>query len=142
VDPKYLYQAGRYTSTITILSGAADPQYINVTADMKLDASDVSVSASPNPVPQADSLWTLNLRLVENAGADTKLTGLRIDGDDYSAQIPTWFGTQNLPAKGQLAGTIHVRGLFAPIDKYFEFFGQDTATGRQWYRSLTVTFTP
>jgi lysyl endopeptidase len=143
VDPKYLYQSGRYTSTITILSGAADPQYINVTADMKLDVSNVSVSASPNPVPPADGVWTLKLHLAENAGSDTKLTGLRIDGDDYSAQISTWFGTQSLPANGSLDGTIHVRGLFAPVDKYFEFFGQDAAIGgRQWYRSMTVTFTP
>ena len=61
---------------------------------------------------------------------------------DQKGSVATWFGTQILSAKGSLEGTIHVRGLFTPVDKYFEFFGQDAATGRQWYRSLTVTFNP
>ena len=141
-DPKYIYDAGRYTGTITILSGAADPQYINVTLDMQIEQSNVSAAISPSPIPQEDGIWTFKVRLTETAGTDTRLTGLRIDGDDYSAQIATWFSDGSLPAKGAIEGTLHARGLFAPIDKYFEFFGADTVTGRQWYRTATVTFLP
>jgi lysyl endopeptidase len=142
VDPKYLYEPGFYTGTVTILSGASEPQYINVTLEMKLDASDVSVTVSPSPVPQDNGIWTLQIQLTERAGSATALTGLRIEGEDYSAQIRTWFGTATLPANGRIEGTIHVRGLFAPVDKYFEFFGQDVSSGRQWYRNVTVTFLP
>jgi lysyl endopeptidase len=142
VDPRYLLQTGRYTSTIAILSGSATPQYINVTMDMKIDVSNVTVSAIPSPVPQTDGTWSLKLQLVESGGADTKITGLRIDGADYSTNLSKWFGASLLPANGTLQGSIHTSGLFPPVDKYFEFLGQDVATGATWYRTMTVTFLP
>src|SRR5262249_17292379 len=59
LDPKYFVTSDVYSSTLTILSGAAPPQYVNVSMDMKLDISSVSVSASPNPVPQNNGTWTV-----------------------------------------------------------------------------------
>jgi hypothetical protein len=140
VDPKYLVTADTFTTTIAIQSGAAPPQFINVRVTMKIDASNVTATAIPNPVLQSNGNWTLKLHLDESNGAATKLTGLRIDGADYSANIAGWFGTNNLAAKGSLEGSISTSGLITPVDKYFEFFGQDVVSGQRWYRALTVTF--
>jgi hypothetical protein len=142
LDPKNFVKTGHYSGTITILSGAAPPQFINVTLDMKTDVSNVVVTSVPNPVPQINGTWSLRLHLAETGGADTKLTGLKIDGDDYSSNIVTWFTTDTLPANGTLDANISTQGLFAPVDKYFEFYGTDVATGATWYRSLVVTFLP
>jgi hypothetical protein len=142
VDPKYFVTADTYTSTITLLSGAAPPVFINVSVTMAIDISNVTVSAVPNPVPQDSNTWTLTLNLAESAGASTTVTGLKIDGTDYSSSIPAFFGSANLPANGTLAGTIHTSGLYAPVTKFFEFFGRDNGSGQTWYRQLTVTFNP
>ncbi|HEV2688077.1 MAG TPA: hypothetical protein VGV35_05970, partial [Bryobacteraceae bacterium] len=140
VDPRYLVAADTYTTTIAIQSGAAPPQFINVKVTMKIDASNVAASAIPNPVLQNGGVWSVKLHLDETNGAATQLTGLRIDGADYSANIASWFGTNRLDANGSIEGAISTSGLVTPVDKYFEFFGQDIASGQRWYRTLTVTF--
>jgi hypothetical protein len=142
VDPRYFIQSDVYSTTISVLSGAAPPQYVDIRVDMKIEASNMVVSANPNPVPQTDGVWQLTLQLQETSGAPTQLTTLRIDGADYSANLAAWFGDTNIPANGTISATIHARGLATPVDKYFEFFGRDPSTGRIWYRTLTVTFTP
>ncbi len=141
VDPKYFIASDTYNSTITITSGAAPPVFINVSVKMRIDVSNVVVSAIPNPVKQNGSSWTLSLLLTETAGASTTLTGLKIDGVDYSANILGFFGSANLPANGTLNGVLHTSGLFAPVTKYFEFFGRDNGSGQTWYRMLPVSFT-
>jgi len=141
VDPKYFLTSDTFTSTITLLSGAAPPVFVNVSVNMKIDISNVTVTAAPNPVPQTGTSWALTLNLQETAGAATTLTGLKIDGVDYSANIPVWFGSANLSANGSLSGVIHTAGLFTPVTKYFEFFGKDAGSGQTWYRLVTVTFT-
>jgi hypothetical protein len=70
------------------------------------------------------------------------LTQMKIDGVDYSANLPVWFGTTLLPANGALSAAIHTSGLVVPVTKYFEFWGKDVLSGNTWYRLLTVTFTP
>ncbi|HYL74760.1 MAG TPA: hypothetical protein VEU96_11185 [Bryobacteraceae bacterium] len=140
VDPNYLIASDTYTTTIAIQSGAAPPQFINVKATMKIDTSNVTASAIPNPVVKSGGRWTLKLHLDESNGAATTLTALKIDGVDYSANIATWFGTNRLEANGSLEGMISTSGLVTPVDKFFEFFGQDVASGQRWYQSLTVTF--
>lgn len=141
VDPKYFVASDTYTSTITILSGAAPPVFVNVSVKMQLDISNVLASANPNPVAQSNGAWSLSLNLNETGGAATTLTELRIDGADYTSNIPVWFGSTHLAANGSLNATIHTTGLLAPVTKYFEFFGRDDASGQTWYRLLTVTFT-
>jgi len=93
-------------------------------------------------VPQANGSWSLSLNLTESAGASTNLTQLKIDGVDYSANIAAWFGGSKIAANGSLSGSIHTGGLFAPVTKYFEFFGVDDGSGQTWYRQLPVTFNP
>ncbi len=140
IDPKYLIASDTYTTTIGILSGAAPPQYVNVSATMKIDTSNVTVSAIPNPVHQSGTNWTLKLRLEETAGTATTLTRLKIDGVDYTTKINKWFGTNHIDASESIEGVLSTTGLVTPVDKYFEFFGQDIASGERWYRMLVVTF--
>jgi hypothetical protein len=140
VDPRYFLTTNSYTGTVTILTGAAPPVFVNVRVDMKIDVSAVTVSAIPNPVPQNSGTWQLRLHLAETNGASTLLTGLRIDGVDYSAQIAGFFGTNRIAALGAIDATIHVSGLVAPVDKFFEFLGKDEASGQTWSQTLTVTF--
>jgi hypothetical protein len=140
IDPKYLIASDTYATTIGILSGAAPPQYVNVSATMKIDTSNVTVSATPNPVHQSGNNWTLKLHLQETAGTATTLTRLKIDGVDYTTKIDKWFGTNHIDASGSIEGVLSTTGLVTPVDKYFEFFGQDIASGERWYRMLVVTF--
>src|SRR5207248_2385842 len=138
VNPRYFVKSGIYSTSIAILAGSAPPQFIDVQVNMLIETSNVVVSAVPNPVPSIDGTWQLGLHLQETNGADTRLTGLRIDGADYSANISGWFGASRLTAKGALDATIHTSGLVTPVDKFFEFFGQDVTSGQTWYRTLTV----
>ncbi len=140
VDPKYFVASDTYTSTITILSGAAPPVFVNVSVKMQMDVSSVIATAIPNPVKQNGNAWTLTLNLTETAGAATTLTGFKIDGVDYSSSILGFFGSANLPANGTLNALIHTTGLFTPVTKYFEFYGRDNSSGQTWYRLLPVTF--
>jgi hypothetical protein len=142
VDPQYFIQSDIYTSTVTILSGAAPPQFVNVSVNMVIQTSNIVATANPNPVPSSNGTWQLTLQLQETNGASTNLTQMKIDGVDYTASIPTFFGSSLIPANGVGSATVHTSGLVAPVTKFFEFYGKDVASGQAWYRILTVTFNP
>jgi lysyl endopeptidase len=141
INPSYLVTSDTYTGTITILSGAAPPQFINVQAAMVIQTSNVVASASPNPVTESGNSWQLTVSLQETNGAATTLTAMKINGVDYSSSIAGWFGSTTLPANGTLSAVIHTSGLVTPLTEYFEFWGTDVASGQTWYRLMTVTFT-
>lgn len=141
VNPAYFITSDTYTGTVTILSGAAPPQFINVQVAMQIQNSNVVATASPNPVPSSDGSWQLNLQLQETGGAATQLTQMKINGVDYSSNLAGWFGSTTLPANGALNATIHTTGLSVPVTMYFEFWGKDVLSGTTWYRLLPVTFT-
>ena len=140
VDPTVLSQPGDYSSTVTIFSGAADPQFLRVTASVRIDQSNVSASIAPNPVVQSGNEWSFSIRLAETAGAATKLTAIKFNGSDYSSSIAAWFGTNRIPANGAIVAPLHGAGTFPRGDQYFEFWGVDEASGQSWYRVATVTF--
>lgn len=133
VDPAQFRETGRYSTTVAILSGSAPPRFINITADAKVDRSNVVASISPNPVYATDGVWSFAVRLAETAGAPTRLTGLRIDGADYSPLIKDWFGVEGIAANGLLEAPLHASGMPSG-DHFFEFEGTDEATGETWYR--------
>jgi hypothetical protein len=143
VNPTYFTQTDVYTGTLTILSGTAPPVFVNISVNMVINTSNVVVSSVPNPVPSVlnGTAWQLTMVLHETNGSPTTLTGLRIDGADYSANIAGFFGTNQIPATGSILGTIHTGGLIPPVTKLFEFFGTDPSSGATWYRQLEVTFT-
>jgi hypothetical protein len=140
LDPAQLMQPGQYSSTVTILSGAADPQFLRVTATVRVDQSNVSAVISPNPVVQSGALRSFQIRLAETAGAATRLTALKFNGEDYSSSIVAWFGTDRIPANGAIVAPLSTSGNFPRGDQYFEFWGIDDAGGQPWYRVATVTF--
>ncbi len=140
INPSMLNQAETYAGTVTILSGAAPPQFINVNATMKMDISNVVASASPNPVQQgSDGFWSYTVRLKETAGVSTQLTRVRIDGTDYSSDIASWFGSAQLPAGGTLQAALKAQVFSVPENQIIELWGVDNGSGKNWYRSFTVS---
>jgi hypothetical protein len=132
----------KYQSTVTILSGAANPQFINVFADVRADRSNVVATVTPNPVlsQPASPRYSFKLRLEEKAGFATRLTAVKLNGYDLSASITDWFGTNLIPAKGKLEADLSTDFPFTPGPQYFEFWGVDEAGGQHWYTTTIGTF--
>jgi hypothetical protein len=140
VDPTKLFQPEEYSSTVTILSGAAAPQFINVNVNVSVSQSNIQPSISPNPVIQSGGLWNFTVQLVETGGAATTLTALKVNGADYSSSIAGWFGTNQIAANGEISAPLSATGQFPAGTQYFEFFGVDDISGQTWYRTATVVF--
>jgi hypothetical protein len=139
VDPLQIPQPGTYQGTVTILNGAAAPQFINVTATVKVDQSNVTATVAPSPVVQTGGQWSFQVKLAETAGVATKVTAIKFNGSDYSGSIANWFGSARIPANGSITAPLTGVGRFPAGDEYFEFWGVDD-TGTPWYRVATVTF--
>ncbi len=140
LDPAQLAQPGQYSNTVTIFSGAAPPQFLRVTAAARVDQSNVTASITPNPVAQSGAVWSFQIRLQETAGASTRVTAMKFNGTDYTANIAGWFGTDRIAANGAIVAPLSGTGGFPHGDQYFEFWGVDEASGLSWYRVATVTF--
>jgi len=140
IDPTQFSRADRYPGTVTIFTGAADPQFINVTATVTMTQSNVTASIAPNPVVQSGGQWSFKIRLAETAGVATSLTAIALNGTDYSANIQNWFGTNHIPANGSIEAPLSGAGLFPSGAQYFEFSGVDDTSGQHWYRTATVVF--
>src|ERR1035437_1255912 len=140
LDPAQLAQPGQYSSTVTIFSGAAPPQFLRVTAAVRVDQSNVVAGITPNPVVQNGAEWSFQIRLLDTAGASTRVTALKFNGTDYSANIVGWFGTDRIAASGAIVAPLRGAGVFPHGDQYFEFWGVDEASGQAWYRVASVTF--
>jgi hypothetical protein len=135
IDPKQFDRAGTFQSTVAIFSGAAEPQYINVIADMKVDRSNVVAAAT-----KGSAAYSFKLKLEERNGFATRLTAVKLDGRDFSTSIIDWFGTAAIPAKGALEADLRTDFPYGPGEHVFEFWGIDEASGRRWYTTASVTF--
>ncbi len=140
VDPSKFDQPDRYAGTVTIFSGAAPPQFINVVADVRNDRSNVTISVNPNPVHQSGGGWNFTVAVSESAGVNTHLVGAKLNGIDYSSLLLNWFGNTHLAGGGTLSAPLQTSGVFAHGDQYLEIWGVDDATGRPWYQVTTVNF--
>jgi hypothetical protein len=139
VDPSKFDQAGQYSSTVSILSGTAAPVFINVTTTVTLSQSNVVASITPAQVKVTAGQWSLTVQLAETAGAATQVTGMSVNGTDYSSSIKSWFGTDRIAAKGTIQAPLSGTGGFPTGTQYFEFRGIDDS-GQHWYRTATVSF--
>jgi len=139
VDPSKFDQAGQYSSTVTIFSGTAAPQFIDITANVTMDQSNVVASITPSQVQRTGGQWSLKVQLAETAGAATRVTALKVNETDYSSSIKSWFGTDRIAAKGVIEAPLQGSGAFPPGIQYFEFWGIDDS-GQHWYRVTTATF--
>jgi hypothetical protein len=100
-------------------------------------ASNVVASATPNPVTGVNSVWSFNVKLTNSGGATT-VTGMTINGANYTSSITAWFGTNQLAANGVLSVNLQARGVAKGTNEVFVFTGTDPS-GRTWSTSLTVT---
>jgi len=139
IDAKQLPQPGQYTSTVSILSGAAAPQYITVSALVKADQSNVVAGVTPNPVVGSGGQWSFQVSLTETAGAATHVTAAKFNGTDYSSSLQGWFGATAIPANGKITAPLTTTGYPAG-NQYFEFWGVDDASGQPWYRTVVAAF--
>jgi uncharacterized protein (TIGR03437 family) len=93
---------------------------------------------TPNPVPQAGTVWPYTVGLAEKAGVATTLTGFTID--NVNQNLAAWTST-NIPAGGTVRANLAGAGLNAPITRLFVFSGRD-ADGQTWRQQLSVPFLP
>ena len=88
---------------------------------------------------EAGGSWTFNIVLNETAGVATTLTDFKFNGTSYASQIPRFFGSNSIAAKGSLISRLQVTGLKPGTVIPLVFTGQD-ASGRQWSQTVSVPF--
>lgn len=145
VDPKKLLKPGAYVSSVSVLNSTAPPTFVTVQAIVSADSSRVMVSATPNPVPRTapdvdGAQWRFTIDLREMNGVETQLTGVWVDGIDYSSQILNWFGLNQMGAGGRMQAPIRVANLVAPTPMFWEFAGKDNKSGRNWSQTVVINF--
>ena len=107
-------------------------------------ASAVVPSLDQNPVfqqqPDANgNSWVFTLTLNEEAGIATTLTGMTINGVDYSSTLASLFGSVSIPAVGSISAKIGLANLNVPVNVTFTFNGVD-ASGKTWSQQLDIPF--
>ena len=90
---------------------------------------------------QPANTWNFVLTLTEEAGISTTLTGLTINGVDYTSQIVSLFGgSASIPANQSIsAPQVVLTNLSVPKKVAFTFSGVD-GSGRKWTEDLSVPF--
>ncbi len=83
--------------------------------------------------------WNFTLTLTNESTVSTTLTGLTINGTNYSAQIASLFGGASIPANQSIAAQIALSGVNAPASVPFTISGVD-AGERAWSQQLSVPF--
>jgi uncharacterized protein (TIGR03437 family) len=106
--------------------------------------SAVLVSIDQNPVFQqsdrSGNPWRFTLTLTEEGGIPTSITGLTIDGANFTPRLASLFGSTALPANSSLSATIALSEVAAPKNVVMVVNGVD-ASGTTWTQQLTVPFT-
>ena len=107
--------------------------------------SAVLVSIDQNPVFQqppdaTGNAWRFTLTVTEEGGIPTTVTGLTIDGADFTSKIPALFGSTALPANSSLSATIGLSNLAVPKNVVILVSGVD-ASGVAWSQQLSIPFT-
>ena len=115
-------------------NGSAGSTAIAVSA--QVTGSSVRVSITPSAVHQGEGVL---VRLTEEAGVSTTVTGWTINGLNDFSLFATDFGTTSLPAFGSLFTSINtVSAVAFPTNRVYVFTGMD-ANGKQWTAQATVT---
>jgi uncharacterized protein (TIGR03437 family) len=79
--------------------------------------------------------WNFAITVSEEVGFPTTLTGLSINGTDYSSQIASIFGgTSAIPGRGSISGCYSLSSVNVPTNETFAF------SGPGWSTSLTIPF--
>lgn len=128
-------------------SGLGSPDAYNLIHHWTVDAPTASAvvpSIDQTPVfeqpvsSNSNYRWTFTIKLTEEAGVATTLTGFTMNGQ--SDNVATVFGTTSLAAYGSVSSTgLGLSTLTPPATVTFGFTGQD-ANGNQWTQTLAVPF--
>jgi uncharacterized protein (TIGR03437 family) len=145
VDPAQFSRSTTATATLRLSAGAATPVLVNVTVNVVVRQSNVTIEVNPNPVyestPDSDGYaWFYDLSLRESGGVAARITSLSIDGTSYNDSIVEFFGTDRLNASGLLSVSLGSRGVRAPANRVYRVGGVDSESGRVWTATLTVPF--
>jgi subtilase family serine protease len=108
--------------------------------------SKVAPSVTPNPVyqqaPDANGdRFFFTIQLKETAGVATTVTGLTLDGVNYTASIVDFFGSPTLAAHGTLSASMKAGNIAVPTSVAMGFTGRD-ASGATWTQQIAVPFLP
>ena len=109
----------------------------------------LSVSQSPGPgiygngetvFEEPANSWNFTLTLTDESAVSTTLTGLTINGTNYSSQIASLFGSASIPANQSISAQIALSGVNAPANVPFTISGVDAGSGQPWSQQLSVPF--
>jgi uncharacterized protein (TIGR03437 family) len=106
----------------------------------------VSVTATPNPVYQTapDSngyTYSVSIKLSETNGGQTTLTGWSINGNNFTPNIASFFGSATIPPYGTIGTTIGYKSVPAPVTYPIVLSGMDPS-GKTWTQTVSVQFLP
>lgn len=96
-----------------------------------------NVVATAVKTTSTQSGFPVKVQLQETAGVATTLTGMTINGTNFTSAIAPFFGTTQLSAHGTLTGTMIVQWSPLPSTLTFLFTGVD-ASGRQWSQTVSL----
>lgn len=105
---------------------------ITVTAPV---SSAVVITASP--VSQAATGLNVSVQLQDFSGNSSKITGMTINGLNFTPAIAAMFGSTQLPAKGKLSTSVQVQWNPMPASIVFSFTGIDS-TGHTWTQTVSM----
>jgi uncharacterized protein (TIGR03437 family) len=92
----------------------------------------------PNPVYETGSGWPLTIKLTEESGVASTLTGFTADGTSYD--VATVFGSAAIPAHGSISSNnFTLTNVSVPKSVVFTFTGVD-ANGKQWTQTTATAF--
>lgn len=148
-DPTFSYvyndvAAGTTTFYLYELTGGSKQLRVTTTAIGLLDTAHLDISFSPDPVPRAgDGKWHFTVIARETKGVGVTLTGLLINGVDYTNSIQDWFGTTHIVGNsGIKADLVLSTSATPPFTSTFVFKGNDDNGNVNLSWSGSVTFTP
>lgn len=147
VNPSLLTTPGTFEGIIAVTSGSLAPLNVTVRVTVGFNQSGAVISVAPNPVleslPDEDGFTIFySLRVDETAGVAARITRMVIDGADRSADIVSFFGTDQLPAFGGVGVSLRARLPNLPRRRKIEVSGVSVANGRPWGASIEVDFLP
>jgi uncharacterized protein (TIGR03437 family) len=147
VNPALLTTPGTFEGIVTVTAGALAPLNVTVRATVTFTQAGAAVSVAPSPVietqPDADGFtFFYTLRVDETVGVAARITKLTIDGADRSADIVSFFDTDQVPAFGGVGVSLRARLTNLPRKRRIEVSGVTVASGRPWTTAVDVDFLP
>jgi uncharacterized protein (TIGR03437 family) len=118
-------------------NGAASSP-VNLAVQSGKPTANLNLVFAPNPVNESsDGSWSYSLQVLETNGVGVKLTKLVAGGTDISGSISAFFGSDRIPANGQLNDNFRTpcgTPCTPPYDYSWQFTGNDDNghTGLTW----------